>query len=76
MSPRARRALLFAGIPLLALLHNDVWLWDDPRFLLGLPVGLLYHIAFCVAATALMTLLVRFAWPEDLEVEDDRERGR
>jgi hypothetical protein len=31
-----------------------------------LPVGLGYHVAFCLATALLMWLLVRFAWPEDL----------
>lgn len=68
MSGTAARRLAFAGLPALWLLHNDFWLWDDPRILLGLPVGLLYHVLFCLAAAALMTILVRFAWPRDLEV--------
>ena len=68
-----RRALYAALIGLLVL-HNDFWLWDDSRRILGLPLGLVYHILYCVAASALMALMVRFAWPASLEV-DDEDRG-
>jgi uncharacterized protein DUF3311 len=70
------RGLLFAALAALAVLHNDLWLWDDPRLVAGLPAGLAYHVAFCLAAFVLMLLLVRFAWPEGLEVEDDPETRR
>ena len=76
MSRPLVRRLIFAGWPILYLLHNDFWLWDDPRIVLGLPVGLLYHAAFCVAATVLMTLMVTLAWPMHLEVEEEQRGGR
>jgi hypothetical protein len=65
------RGLIFLGLAALYLLHNDLWLWRDGRILLGLPIGLTYHILFCLAVTALMLLLAWRAWPRDLEVEDD-----
>jgi hypothetical protein len=37
-----------------------------------LPVGLTYHVAFCLVVALLMGLLVRYAWPRDLESADDR----
>jgi hypothetical protein len=64
------RRLAFAGLIGLAVLHNDFWLWDDGRFFLGLPVGLTYHVLYCLAATGVMMLLVRHAWPAHLEVDD------
>ena len=63
------RRLLYLGLLVLYLLHNDLWLWDDARLVLGLPIGLLYHIGFCLAAAVLMTLLVQFAWPPELDEE-------
>ena len=57
------RALLFLGVLALFLLHNDVWLWGRSDRLLGLPVGLAYHVAYCLAVVAMMALLVRYAWP-------------
>ena len=58
MRQRALRRVLLLGIGLFYLLHNDLWLWNDPRLVLGLPVGLVYHLAYCLAASALMGLLL------------------
>ncbi len=76
MTGRLARRLVYAGVPALYLLHNDLWLWDDPRRLFGLPVGLLYHVGFCVAASVLMLLLVRRAWPSHLEARDPAGEDR
>jgi hypothetical protein len=59
----AVRAPLFAALILLFLLHHDLWLWSDPRRIAGLPVGLLYHVGYCLVAALLMGALTRFAWP-------------
>lgn len=67
---------LYAALLLLALLHNDLWLWDDSRLVLGLPVGLAYHIAFCAVTSAVFLLIVRYAWPADLEAADAEEGER
>ena len=76
MKRAGRKWPLFGALGLLYLLHNDLWLWDDPRLVLGLPVGLAYHVLFCVAAAVVLALLVVYAWPEHLEVaEDDRTPG-
>jgi hypothetical protein len=58
-------------------LHQDVWLWSAARpLVLGfLPIGLLYHLAYCVLAALLMALLVAQAWPERLERDADAGRG-
>ena len=61
------RRAAWAGIPILFVLHADWWLWDDPRLIGGLPVGLVYHALYCLAATIEMFLLVRYAWPAHLE---------
>ena len=66
------RRLIYLGLFVLYLLHNDLWLWDDADLVLGLPVGLLYHVAYCLAATGLMALLVNYAWPCELDAEEER----
>lgn len=81
MTAGARRRLAWAGLPILFLLHNDFWLWGDGRLLLGLPVGLTYHVGFCLAAWGVMAALVAWAWPRHLEVEEppsspDRGKAR
>jgi len=64
LTGRSVRALLYAALVLLFVLHQDSWLWDDPRIVLGLPVGLTYHVVYCLVASLLLWLLVRLAWPE------------
>jgi hypothetical protein len=68
----AIRRLLLAALFLVFVLHNDFWQWDDPTLVWGLPVGLTYHIVYCLVATLLMWLLVRFAWPAELHSPRDR----
>jgi len=64
-----KKALVYLAVPVLYLLHQDWWNWDSHELVLGLPVGLAYHVAFCVVAACLMFCLVRYAWPSHLEVE-------
>jgi hypothetical protein len=61
------RRLLYGVLVLIFVLHNDLWLWDDARLVCGLPVGLTYHIGFCLVVALVMWLIVRFAWPEELQ---------
>jgi hypothetical protein len=66
-----KKWMLYAGLVILYLLHNDLWFWNDGTLVLGLPVGLLYHFCFSIATAVVMYLLVTYAWPEHLEVEDE-----
>jgi hypothetical protein len=61
---------LYAALLVLYLLHNDLWLWNDATLVFGLPVGLVYHIGFSIAASIVLSLLVIKAWPDYLEVPD------
>lgn len=69
-----KKWMLYAGLVTLYLLHNDLWFWNDSSLVLGLPVGLLYHIVFCVAASVMMMLLVNNAWPRHLKATGQEER--
>jgi hypothetical protein len=66
------------GLTLLVLLywglHQDIWLWREARpMTFGfLPAGLAYHAAYTIGIALLMFLLVKTAWPSDLEREVDR----
>jgi hypothetical protein len=53
----------------LYVLHQDTWFWSAARpLVLGfLPIGLFYHVAFTVACSILLLLLVRYRWPSHLE---------
>jgi len=64
---------LYLGLFVLYVLHNDLWLWNDGRLVLGLPIGLLYHFGFSVVTAFMMFLLVTYAWPQHLEVESEKE---
>ena len=63
MGNKSTRRLVYAVVVLMYLLHNDLWLWHDSRIVLSLPIGLLYHVGFCVAASGTLFLLIRFCWP-------------
>lgn len=65
------RRSLFIAVAALFVLHNDLWLWNDATAVLGLPVGLLYHLVFCLVAAVLMAALVRWAWPKLDDPGDD-----
>ena len=69
--PAGAAGRLAAGL-LVALfaLHQDVWFWRDARVVLGVPIGLAYHVAFCVAATLGLALAVRRGWPREVPVDD------
>lgn len=58
------RWVLYCLLVVLLILHNDYWLWKTPDIVLGLPIGLLYHVIYCVAASLLMFFLVKYAWRE------------
>jgi hypothetical protein len=64
------RWILYATLFALYLLHNDFWFWNTPRLVLGVPIGLLYHIAYCVVVTLLMALFVNRAWLKQIEVKE------
>lgn len=71
MSRASTRRAAYAALLVVYALHNDLWLWDDPGMFLGLPVGLTYHIGYSLLAAVTMALLVRFAWPDELETAVD-----
>jgi len=67
------RRLVAALLAALFVLHQDVWFWRDSRLVFGLPVGLTYHVAFCVAVTLVLVLAVRWGWPREVPTGGGRE---
>ena len=63
MKARRISLLLYGALGAAFVLRHDLWLWNSSSTLLGLPVGLTYHVLFCLVVSLLMALLVRFAWP-------------
>ncbi|MCW8132476.1 MAG: DUF3311 domain-containing protein [Planctomycetota bacterium] len=60
--------LLFALIVAMVAIHQDFWWWKDSRLVLGiLPVGLAYHVFYALLCSAMMWLLVKTAWPKELD---------
>ena len=63
---------------LLAILHQDFWLWDDTTLVLGfLPSGLAYHMVYSLVTALLGWLAVTYAWPHETEqlAENSSEPG-
>ena len=61
------KRLCYLALGALYVLHNDVWLWSDGRTLFWLPIGLTYHLWFCVVVVLVMAAAVRWAWPEAVD---------
>lgn len=63
-----KKFLLFLMIAIVYVLHQDVWNWKNGDVVLGfLPVGLAYHAGYSILAAIMMAVLVKFAWPKELE---------
>jgi Protein of unknown function (DUF3311) len=68
-SAGTKRTVLVLVVSAVYLLHQDFWNWTrvEPLLFGFLPIGLWYHAAYSLLASALMWLLVKFAWPKSLE---------
>jgi len=56
----------------LAVLHHDVWWWNDAEPLVFgfMPIGLAWHVGISIVAGFAWWLAVRFCWPAGLD--DDK----
>jgi len=75
------RKKILLGIFLVAvyLLHQDFWNWRkiEPLVFGFLPIGLAYHAGYSILAAITMAILVKFAWPQDLDkTEAEISRGK
>ena len=62
---------------LLVIAHHDFWYWDKSDTVLGMPIGLAYHIALSIGVAVFWALVCVFAWPQELEETDlDSEGGK
>ncbi len=68
---------LLSGLVLLvAVVHQDTWFWTDKTLVFGfLPIGLVYHLGYCLLAAATMAVLVKWAWPSELEAVESMHAG-
>jgi len=71
-----KRILLLVAVVALYALHQDFWFWRTAHPLVFgfIPIGLFYQGCFSVAASLLMWLLVRMAWPDHLEEEIEKRK--
>mgnify|MGYP005658956929 FL=1 len=52
----------------LAVLHQDAWTWSSTHLVFGfMPLGLAYHALYSLTAALFWGIVIKFAWPEDLE---------
>jgi hypothetical protein len=65
------RKLLVVVVVALYVLHQDFWFWRTAHPLVFgfIPIGLFYQACFSAAASLVMWLLVKYAWPSHLERE-------
>jgi hypothetical protein len=61
------------AIVALAVARHDLWWWDDPTRVLGLPIGLAYHVAFCFVIAGVMAWFLRLD-PAEHEERPDGDR--
>jgi len=64
------RYAVYGLLLLLYVLHTDVWYWNDSRIVLGLPIGITYHVLWTLLVTVVFGLMVRHAWPDELEAAE------
>lgn len=64
-----KRALLLIIVGALYVLHQDFWFWRAARPLVFgfLPIGLFYHACYTIATAFVIWMLVKHAWPSELE---------
>lgn len=70
------RKTVWGLVLLLGILHYDFWLWDSKTIVFGfLPIGLAWQAGISIAAAVTWALIVRFAWPSDVEAWAEIEEG-
>ena len=59
-------------------LHQDCWNWTkvEPLVFGFLPIGLAYHAGYSLLAAAMMWVLVKFAWPADLDQMESKSSNK
>ncbi len=72
-----KKILLGAFLVLVYLLHQDFWNWRkiEPLVFGFLPIGLAYHAGYSILASITMAVLVKFAWPAELDKTETELHG-
>lgn len=53
------KRLAFAALLLLFLLRHDFWWWNSSERVVGLPIGLAWHVLICLAVAVAMALFAK-----------------
>ncbi|MEL7499327.1 MAG: DUF3311 domain-containing protein [Planctomycetota bacterium] len=62
---------------ILVVLHTDFWFWSSSETVLGMPIGLTYHIGLSIVTSVVWAGVCFFAWPKELEgYDDDVSKGK
>lgn len=69
-----KKWLLGALLVVVYLLHQDFWNWKrhEPLVFGFVPIGLAYHAFYSLVAAVVMAVLVKFAWPKELDAAEDQ----
>ena len=63
-------------VAVLIALHQDFWLWTNKTLVFGLlPIGLVYHTGYALVAALTMWMLVKVAWPKELDELDGPDQS-
>lgn len=58
-------------IPILLLLHQDYWLWEETELIWGfIPAGFFSHLCISVLASVSWLLICIFHWPKFVDGPD------
>lgn len=60
--------VILIAFVVLAVLHQDFWNWDSARLVFGfMPIGLAYHALYSIVAATFWFIVMKVAWPTELE---------
>lgn len=63
-----KKGLILIVFLIFVVLHQDFWNWDNSNLVFGfMPVGLFYHACYSLAAAAFWAIVMKVAWPTELE---------
>lgn len=63
-----KKRIILIVFVLLLLLHQDCWNWDNGNLVFGfMPVGLFYHACYSLVAAGFWAIVMKVAWPSELE---------
>lgn len=60
--------VILIAFVVLAVLHQDFWNWDSAHLVFGfMPIGLAYHALYSIVAATFWFIVMKVAWPTELE---------